>query len=135
LGALVAISVALLILFTWLHLVLALQIAATNRQLLTQAGELDRLVRDNGAVLVEIAQAQTPQKLQERALQMGFRPQEPVYLLLPEDASRGAGEAGTGAGMESGVRPIQAESDAADWAVLEIVFGDLKPNGPTNAAP
>ncbi|MBN1135495.1 MAG: hypothetical protein JXM73_02870 [Anaerolineae bacterium] len=73
---------ALLILFAWLHLILALQIASTGRQIQITTEELQRLKRENMAVARDIAIAESEEKMTKRATAMGYGPQAPVYLLV-----------------------------------------------------
>ena len=73
---------ALLILFAWLHLILALQIASTGRQIQIATEELQKLKRDNMAVVRDTAVAESEEKMAERAAALGYGPQAPVYLSL-----------------------------------------------------
>jgi hypothetical protein len=74
------IFIGLLIVFRWLHLILALQIASTGREMQIQTEELQRIERHNAALQREIAGAESPQNLAERAYQQGYRPRQPIYL-------------------------------------------------------
>jgi hypothetical protein len=73
---------ALLILFAWLHLILALQIASTGRQIQITTEELNKLKRSNMAVVRDTAVAESEEKMSERAMALGYGPQTPVYLSL-----------------------------------------------------
>ncbi len=88
------IFVALLILFSWLHFILALQIASTGRQIQIQTEELQKIERENTAILQDIAEAESPRRLAERARSLGYEPQQPIYLPI-RGASAGA-DAATG---------------------------------------
>jgi len=81
---LVAVSVALLILFSWLRMILALEIASTGRQIQLLAQDLDRIQRGNDNLSLQIAHALSPTRLAPLAEEMGFRPHEPVYVPWPE---------------------------------------------------
>jgi hypothetical protein len=92
---------ALLILFAWLQLILALQIASTGRQIQVATEELSRLKRSNMAVVRDTAIVESEEKMSERAMAIGYGPQTPVYLSLgpafaatgPVIDSRGAPDA------------------------------------------
>ena len=75
---------ALLILFAWLHLILALQIASTGRQIQMATEELKKLKRDNMAVVRDTAVAESEEKMAARAAALDYGPQAPVYLSLDQ---------------------------------------------------
>ena len=111
--------VALLILFRWLHLILALQTATAGREIQIRNGDLMRQQRQNSLLSREIAEAETPRALAERARQLGLVPRSPVYLLIdataigPEsDAALPCSEVGretcrAGAGFVAGYAPAR----------------------------
>lgn len=72
--------IAVLILFRWLHLILALQIAGTGRQIQAQTDQLHQLERQNASLLDQASLAQSPQDLADRAEELGYRSGTPVYL-------------------------------------------------------
>lgn len=72
--------VALLILFRWLHLILALQTATYGRDVQIRTEELMRLERQNNLLRSQIAEAESPLVLSERGLLLGLIPRTPVYL-------------------------------------------------------
>jgi hypothetical protein len=74
------VSIGLLIVFRWLHLILALEIVSTGREMQIQTEELQRIERQNAALQREIAGAESPKNLAERAYQQGYRPRQPIYL-------------------------------------------------------
>jgi hypothetical protein len=78
---------ALLILFAWLHLILALQIASTGRQIQMATEELNKLRRDNLAVIRDTAIAGSEENMTKRAEAMGYALQAPVYLSLGQTLS------------------------------------------------
>lgn len=95
--------VAVLILFRWLHLILALQITSTGRQIQVKTQELGQSERGNSVVQLSIAEAESPQVQAVRASQLGYAPHAPIYLLLDQplgQASDGA-EVGPSALRES----------------------------------
>jgi len=100
---------ALLILFAWLHLILALQIASTGRQIQIATEELQKLKRDNMALVRDTAIAESEEKMAERAAALGYGPQAPVYLSL--------GQTLTTAGSAIG------SSDTQDGAGLVANYG------------
>ena len=75
---------AVLILFAWLHLILALQIASTGRQIQMATEELKKLKRDNMAVVRDTAVAESEEKMAARAAALDYGPQAPVYLSLDQ---------------------------------------------------
>jgi len=78
---------ALLILFAWLHLILTLQIASTGRQIQIATEELQKLKRDNAAVVRDTAVTESEEKMTERAAALAYGPQAPVYLLLGQSSA------------------------------------------------
>lgn len=92
-----AVLVIVTILLLWLHFVLALQIASTGRQIQIATEDLHKLKRSNAAILREISEAESPRRLAERAYDLGYRPQTPIYLPLAGTLSQtGAPIAGVG---------------------------------------
>jgi len=78
---------ALLILFAWLHLIMALGIAATSREIQELGKELERIERENMGIARDIATAEMIQNLSGRAEKLGYGPQTPLYLPLSEPVS------------------------------------------------
>ena len=98
---------ALLILFAWLHLILALQIASTGRQIQIATEDLQRLRRDNTAVIRDTAIAESAEKMTARAAALGYGPQAPVYLVLGQASATTGGEVdGSYARADSGPLPV-----------------------------
>jgi hypothetical protein len=79
----VAIVVTLLILFGWLRLILALEIASTGRQIQILNEELKEIERDNDYVGMRLADALDPAVLAVRAELAGFQPSKPDYVQMP----------------------------------------------------
>ena len=73
---------ALLILFAWLQLILALQIASTERQIQITIDELSKLKRDNMALVQDTAIIESEASMTKRAEALGYGLQTPVYLSL-----------------------------------------------------
>jgi hypothetical protein len=85
----IAIFAALLILFGWLHLLLAMQTTSTNRLIMIKAEELRVQNRDNAAVLRKIAEAESPRSMESRILVAGYEANERIYLHLPQPVAEG----------------------------------------------
>jgi hypothetical protein len=84
----IIVCVALLILFGWLYLILALEIAATGRQIQVMTAELERLERQKEMKQFQISTVMSSRNMEERALEAGYAPQEPVYLTVHSPASQ-----------------------------------------------
>ena len=80
----IAVFSALLILFAWLHFVLALQIATINQQIYNESQGLVRHERQNAVILLRIAEAESPQNFEQRAIQGQYKPQNPKYLVVKQ---------------------------------------------------
>lgn len=80
--AIIIVCVALLILFGWLHLILALEIASTGRQIQIQTAQLDQIERRNDWLQWQAASVCSSANMAERAKSLGFEPQQPIYLPL-----------------------------------------------------
>ncbi|MGD2205264.1 MAG: hypothetical protein PVH17_00675 [Anaerolineae bacterium] len=91
----VIIFVALLILFRWLHLILALEIATNGRQIQLRTEELHKYERLNLAIQREIAEAESPRQLADRALSLGYRPHKPIYLRISKPLAQPKAELGS----------------------------------------
>jgi hypothetical protein len=104
----IAIFGALLILFAWLHLILSLQVASTERQIQSARAKADRLVRDQVAIQHKIAEAMSPVRMQGQLLEKGFRPQTPVYVQVQQPAAEE--ESGEAQGVAS-IAPTISEPD------------------------
>jgi hypothetical protein len=123
----VVIFVALLILFGWLHLIVALQIASTNREIQIMTQDLDVMERQRAILLRQIAEAESPILLEKRLLLGGYQPKEPVYyLLLPESA---AGDAMDGDSERGYLPPVVTDAQTAasrSPSLLETVIDDWR---------
>lgn len=122
----VVIFVALLILFGWLHLIVALQIASTNREIQIITQEMDDMERQNAILLRQIAEAESPILLEKRLLLGGYQTKEPVYLLLSESA---AGDAMDGDAERGYLPPVVTDAQTAasrSPSLLETVIGDWR---------
>ncbi len=108
--------IVVLILFRWLHLILALQIAGTGRQIQEQTDTLLQLQRQNASLLDQASLAGSPQDLLDRSEQLGYRPGTPVYLNSDKPLATATGDGQAGevsspldlAGASPGLAPEQA---------------------------
>lgn len=121
LAAAIIIFAALLILFGWLHLVLALQITATNEQIQTRTEEWQKIERKNATIRRGLAEAMSPRRMEPRAIEAGYRPQKPVHLALPHLAVEDT-EKGTVAGAPSAEADTSAENSTAK---AKFSFGSI----------
>ncbi len=78
----IVVFIAVLILFRWLHLILALDITSTGRQIQLRTEELGQHNRAIADLKNRIAVAESPSKLSDRAQELGYGPANMVYLLL-----------------------------------------------------
>lgn len=106
--AAIGIFAVLLILFSWLHLVSALQVASTDRQIYERGKELEKLERDNAAILLQSAESWTPKGLEEEAIRQGYKPQIPLYIPLSRNSSKPTDDRGIAGGSS-----LTAVSDTA----------------------
>jgi hypothetical protein len=74
--------VILLILFQWLHLILALQMGATSREMQLITEEIEQQERLNALLLRAIAEAESPRRLGDYADSLGYGPGTRVYIEL-----------------------------------------------------
>lgn len=92
----VAALVVLVVLFLWLHLILALGIEATGRQIQAKTAELEKTRRQIIARRQKVAQARSQEVLARRAREIGYQPQVPIYLLLLGSEDQSTSKAGRG---------------------------------------
>ena len=117
--------VALFILLLWLQFGLSLQITTSERLILDRRLELERLQRDNAALRLQIAEAESPQILRERALARGYQQQKPLYLTLSPvntvQDSRDDVEASTVPALTATARPVAL----IDHSLLQAILGAI----------
>jgi hypothetical protein len=77
-----AILVVLFILFLWLHFIIAQDIEMIGRELQVKTEELQRVEREQQSLRKKIATLSTQQRMAERAEQLDYRTQDPVYILV-----------------------------------------------------
>lgn len=83
-GVVVAGLVALLILFLWLHFVLAQEIESAGREILAQTEQLHRIERHNHELRRKISIAGSQERMAERSRELGYAVQQPVYLVVEQ---------------------------------------------------
>jgi hypothetical protein len=83
-GTVLAVLVTLLILFHWMHFILAQRIESAGREIQVKTGELRRLERQNGELRRQISIAASQDRMARRSSNMGYTVQRPVYLLVDQ---------------------------------------------------
>lgn len=113
----IIVFVAVLILFRWLHLILALDITSTGRQIQLRTEELDRHKRAIADLEHRIALAESPTRLSELAQELGYGPRAIVYLLLDHALAPLTGDNSRGeTGVTDPVSPLREEAGLlGDW--------------------
>lgn len=97
LTVILAVFVALFVLFLWLHFIVAQQIESIGRDIQVGTQELQRIERHNQELQRQIAVAGSQKRLAIQAQNLGYQPQVPVYLRVDEPlppnttSSRGVG--------------------------------------------
>jgi hypothetical protein len=76
--------VVLLILFFWLHFIMAQQIEAVGREIQAARQELDKIERQNDMLKGQIVNASTQKSMAQRARERNYQPQEPLYLSVDQ---------------------------------------------------
>lgn len=103
---------ALFILFLWFNFVLSQEIESVGREIQVRTAELSASLRHRDALLKEISELGSQQRMSERATEMGYQPQAPVFLSVAEPLIQASGDT-AGNGMQSaffdsrGERPVQ----------------------------
>jgi|GEM_PF-2422222 len=87
----IAVFAALLILFGWLHLLVAMQIASTDRLILDKEADFDRLERDTQVVLLKIGWGESPRIMEGRLAEEGYERQDALYLELSQPFAKHRG--------------------------------------------
>lgn len=83
-GIVLAVLVAFLILFQWLHFILAQRIESAGREIQVKTAELQRIERHNHELRRQISIAGSQERMARRSSNMGYAAQRPVYLLVDE---------------------------------------------------
>jgi hypothetical protein len=117
--------VVLLILFGWLHLILAMHIASTTRLIHQQEKVQDKLDRDKAALLQQIAEAESPRNMETRLEAAGYVREEPLFLgasspitmEADDDISLGSSSSASATSTET--------SSSISGSLLDSVLGEL----------
>ena len=109
--------VAVIILFRWLHLIVSLQVASTDRQIQMGADVLGKYERANAALQRSIAEAASPRSLAFRAHQLGYQARTPAYVpsdqpLLPADSEGAIPASGADQELPGLFAPAASQSDS-----------------------
>jgi cell division protein FtsB len=116
--------VGLLILFRWLHLILALQLASTGRQIQIATEELHKIERYNTSLVREISEAESPANLASRALEEGYGPRKLIYLRTDLPLARPeSGVEGPLAADQGGAAATAGASSLVPWDALNQQSG------------
>jgi hypothetical protein len=123
------VSIALLILFSWLRLILALEIATTGRQIQLRTRELEKIERDSQLIQLQIAEAMSPSNMARLNEERGFTPHAPVYVPVSVEALRSPSE---GPAETAGGEAPPASSSQSLW---DLIVGKLDSLLEARAAP
>ena len=115
------VSIALFVLFLWLHFIIAQQIESLGREIQIQEEELGQIQRWNNELRIRIANAKSQENMVRRAMEMGYELQTPVYLLFNQPLIPGEGQSGS-----HHIRPsttvnagqVQALQDRSLWDMV-----------------
>jgi hypothetical protein len=113
-----AVSIALLILFSWLRLILALEIATTGRQIQLRTQELEKIERDSQVIQLKIAEAMSPSNLAKLNEEQGFAPHAPVYVPVSVEFLGSPAEAP--AAISAGAPPASESQSLWDIIVSKL---------------
>ena len=94
----VAVLIALLLLFLWMRFILAMQLETTGREIQEEMVVLERLERQNAALGRKIAENSSQEVLTRRVQEMGYELKTPHYLSLARpllEPGNGSSEEGT----------------------------------------
>lgn len=117
--------VILLILFQWLHLILALEMGATSREMQLITEETEQQERLNALLLRAIAEAESPRRLAKHAETLGYLPGTRIYIELDHPLAQASGEPQFGVfEPESGDAPSSAPG-AAEEALSDLFYALL----------
>jgi hypothetical protein len=83
-GAVLGALIALLILFQWMHFILAQGIESTGREIQVKTEELQRIERLNNELRRQISVAGSQEEMAGRSSNLGYDAQRPVYLLVDQ---------------------------------------------------
>ena len=101
----IAVVIALVLLFLWMHFILAMQIEATGREIQEERVRLGRIERQNAALGRQIAETNSQEVLTRRSKELGYELRVPHYLSLARpllEPGNGNSEEGTRLSTSSG---------------------------------
>jgi hypothetical protein len=119
----IAVFAALLILFGWLHLLLAMELATTDRLIQARRAVLAVQKRDNAAMLLKISVAVSPINMQQRLELEDLQHTKPLFLLLPQADSEGRTDGTEPSLVAASGR--EAVSESQPRTLLEAIMGEL----------
>ena len=130
-----AVFVALFVLFLWLHFIVAQQIESVGREIQVKTEELHRIERQIQDLQRQIAIAGSQKRLALRAQSLGYQPQKPVYLRvhgpLPPDTTSIEGPVGRMSSMLFGfTSELTQTSSTWDALTSEMNAGSTVPDAP-----
>lgn len=118
LRAVIAVFIALFILFGWLHLILTLEIALTGREIQIKTEELEAITRHKSSLQEQISTMESPAVLAPAAHEMGFADRTPLYVPLPGELADQSSGGGSAWQASSDVPSGEPDSvDGAHWTV------------------
>jgi hypothetical protein len=101
---------ALFILLLWLNFVLTQEIESMGREIQVKTEELNAVERQHEALLREICEAGSEQKMATMATALGYRPQTPVYLAVTEPIVQASSDAVASGGQSAALSAVEANS-------------------------
>jgi cell division protein FtsL len=114
--------VILLILFQWLHLILALEMAATSREMQHITEEIERQERLNALLLRAIAEAESPRRMGELAESLAYMPGTRVYIELGVPLAQASGEPQFGVSDGESAEVPSSAPGATEEALSDLFY-------------
>lgn len=109
------IAVALFILFLWLNFALTQEIESIGREIQEKTQELEAIERRRDSLLKEISETSSQLEMADKAWDLGYRPQTPVFLPVVEPLARATD--GTTASQEWSVSTAAGDEGAAQQSL------------------
>lgn len=123
LRAVIAVFIALFILFGWLHLILTLEIALTGREIQIKTEELEAITRHKSSLQEQISTLGSPAVLAPAAHEMGFADRTPLYVPLPDElADQNSGDGSAWQASSESQTGEPNAGDGAQWTVSTEVL-------------
>jgi hypothetical protein len=111
---------ALFILFLWFNFVLSQEIESVGREIQVRTEELNASLRQRDALLKEISVVGSQERMSERATELGYQPQTPVFLSVAEPLVPAGGDV-----MGNGQQSASFESGGEQPMQEPIIFLEL----------